>query len=309
MPDAILQTSRLTKVFDGLKAVEELDLRIRRGEIYGFLGPNGAGKTTTIKMVLGLVTPTAGGVWFDGRSLGDDPHGIKRMIGYLPERLAFYPNLTARQTLRFFCDLKGIGYDDVDPLLARVGLEGFRDARVKTFSKGMVQLLGVAQSLLGEPQLLIWDEPTAGLDPRWARLVKDMILETNRRRATVLFSSHILGEVQEVAHRVGILDQGRLIAEDTVDRLRSQLNIRPRLRLSVATDLPAAADAARAVPGVEAVRIGEGILELTCNPDVRARVIASLESSGHRILDLRTEEPSLEDVFLSFTEKTAGRVR
>lgn len=167
---------------------------MRKGDIYGFLGPNGAGKTTTIKMILGLVVPDSGKVYLRGQDVSEKGVGSHEGVGYLPERTVFYRNLTARQTMEFFAELKGTGKEECDELLATVGLEKWRDAWVGTFSKGMVQLLGVAQALLGNPELLILDEPTSGLDPRWARTLKDLLLllERNSRGTTIFFSSHLL---------------------------------------------------------------------------------------------------------------------
>ncbi|MCJ2554969.1 MAG: ABC transporter ATP-binding protein, partial [Candidatus Thermoplasmatota archaeon] len=187
---------------------------VKRGEIYGFLGPNGAGKTTTLKMILGLTYPDEGDVLIDGIDLSQRPHEIKRRIGFLPERLAFYNNLTALQTLEFFASLKGHSQEGLSELLDSVGLRKFAEKKVGTFSKGMVQLLGVAQALMGSPSLLLLDEPTTGLDPNWTRVVKDRVLKANKEGATVFFSSHLLTEVQELAGRVGILNRGKLIVED-----------------------------------------------------------------------------------------------
>ena len=304
-----LSIADLSKTFNGLKAVDALSLEVRKGEIYGFLGPNGAGKTTTIKIVLGLTFPDRGTVRVDGREVSREPHEIRQHIGFLPERVAFYQHLTARQTLEFFADLKARGRQGVTGLLEAVGLASFADAKVGTFSKGMVQLLGVAQALVGDPDLLILDEPTVGLDPNWTRAVKDRIQAANRAGTTVFFSSHILSEVQELAHRVGIVNRGRLVAEDTVERLGASLNLKPRLRISVDGDPSAAATAIAGLEGVEEVRsVGHDLL-VVCPPATKANVIARLAAGGISVRDFRTEEPSLEEVFLRYTRDSRGSVR
>lgn len=305
--DEALAVRGLTKVYNGLRAVDELHLAVRRGEVYGFLGPNGAGKTTTIKMILGLTVPDRGEVRIDGRDPFRDPHGVKGRIGFLPERIAFYPNLTALQTLRFYAELRGAGDGGLRELLAGVGLRSFADKKVGTFSKGMVQLLGVAQTMIGSPDLLILDEPTSGLDPNWARMVKDRIREANERGASVFFSSHILGEVQELAHRVGIIDRGKLVAEDTVGNLGRSLDLKPRLRLDVGPMQGPAARALEGIPGVASVKTHGSELVVACDHEAKARVLGALEAAGIRVLDFRTEEPTLEEVFLRVTRR--GSVR
>ncbi|MFQ5907466.1 MAG: ATP-binding cassette domain-containing protein [Thermoplasmata archaeon] len=304
-----LSVSSLSKTFNGLRAVDSLSLEVEHGEIYGFLGPNGAGKTTTIKMVLGLTYPDAGEVLIDGLDLSQRPHEIKRRIGFLPERLAFYDNLTALQTLEFYASLKGHTKDGLSELLESVGLRQFADKKVGTYSKGMIQLLGVAQALMGSPSLLLLDEPTTGLDPNWTRVVKDRILQANQEGATVFFSSHILTEVQELAGRVGILNKGKLLAEDTVSNLGSRLEIKPRLHITVTGELEAAAGVLRDVDGVDEARASGGELLVTLDARAKTKVLSRLEERGVTVQDFRTEEPSLEEVFLKFTEDVRREIR
>ncbi len=307
--EAAIHTQGLTKVFDTLEAVARLDLLVPRGEIFGFLGPNGAGKTTTIKMLLGLTKPTSGQIWVDGLSLQEHGPEIRARIGYVPERVAFYPNLTAMQTLRFFADLRGTDRAECAPVLESVGLRAFADARVGTFSRGMVQLLGVGQALLGSPHLLVLDEPTAGLDPRWTRMVKDRMLSARKAGATVFFSSHLLGEVQELADRVAILHRGRLVAEDTVEALGRKVSPKPRLHLRVRGDPRRAAEAVQGMDRVDGVETGEDELVVQCDEDVQAKVIQRLLALGLEVLGMKTEEASLEEAFLRLTEEGKEAVR
>ena len=307
--DSSLTVTNLSKAFDGLQAVDSLSLDVKRGEIYGFLGPNGAGKTTTIKMILGMVYPDAGDVLIDGLDLSERPHEIKRRIGFLPERIAFYNNLTALQTLEFYASLKGHRREGLAELLDPVGLRQFADKKVGTFSKGMIQLLGVAQALMGHPSLLILDEPTTGLDPNWTRVVKDRVLAANREGATVFFSSHILTEVQELASRVGILSRGKLRVEDTVSNLGSRLEIKPRLHITVANDLEGAPGVVRDVDGVDEATVSDEQLHVTLDAKAKFKVLSRLEEKGIVIQDFRTEDPSLEEVFLKFTEDARREIR
>jgi ABC-type multidrug transport system ATPase subunit len=284
-------------------------LDVKRGEIYGFLGPNGAGKTTTIKMILGLTYPDEGDVLIDGLNLSQRPHEIKRRIGFMPERLAFYDNLTALQTLEFYASLKGHSREGLSEDLDSVGLRQFADKKVGTFSKGMIQLLGVAQAMMGRPSLLLLDEPTTGLDPNWTRVVKDRVLAANREGATVFFSSHTLTEVQELAGRVGILNRGKLLVEDTVSNLGSRLEMKPRLHIMVAGDLEVAAGVVRELDGVDEVKVSGEKLLVTLDAKAKAKVLSRLEKRGIVVQDFQTEEPSLEEVFLKFTEDARREIR
>ncbi len=307
-PSAVLTIRDLSKSFGPLKAVDAVSLDVDSGEIYGFLGPNGAGKTTTLKMILGLTYPDQGRVLIDGMDLSDRPHEIKRRTGYLPEIVAFYENLTALQNLEFFASLKGVEKDGLPDLLESVGLRRFADKKVRTFSKGMVQLLGVAQALMGEPRLLLLDEPTAGLDPNWTRAVKDRIREANKNGASVFFSSHILSEVQELATRVGILNKGKLLAEDTVQNLGTRLAIKPRLRISLDVDPAEGVRVLESLDGVEETRTTGAELIVVCEPRIRPRVLSQLEKAGIQVTDFHTEDPSLEEVFLRYTEDSRREV-
>ncbi len=306
--NAVLSLRDISKSFGQLKAVDAVSLDVKRGELYGFLGPNGAGKTTTLKIILGLTYPDHGQVLIDGMDLSARPHEIKRLTGYLPEIVAFYENLTALQNLDFFASLKGVDKGGLPDLLESVGLRRFADKKVRTFSKGMIQLLGVAQALMGKPQLLLLDEPTAGLDPNWTRAVKDRIREANSDGATVFFSSHILSEVQELATRVGILNKGKLLAEDTVQNLGTRLAIRPRLRISLDVDPVVAEEALKSLEGVEETRTTETELIVICEPRTRPRVLSQLEKAGIQVSDFHTEDPSLEEVFLRYTEDSRREV-
>ncbi len=228
MPATVVETSGLTKRYGPLVAVDGLDLRVTEGEVYGLLGPNGAGKTTTIMMLLGLTEPTDGTARVLGLDPVRDPLGVKRRVGYLPDAVGFHEDLTGRETLRFTARLNGL--DDVDDQIASlldvVGLSRAADDHVGTYSRGMRQRLGIADALVKDPQVLILDEPTIAIDPRG---VEDMLALIRRLRddegVTVLLSSHLLHQVQEVCDRVGIFVEGRLRADGTVDDLAEQVGV------------------------------------------------------------------------------------
>lgn len=203
------------------RVVDQVNLQIRQGEIYGFLGKNGAGKTTTIKMILGLTFPTSGSIRIFGHS-GDDP-ATRSIIGFAPEKPSFYPHLRAAELMSYAGELMGLSRSVIrertSRLLALVGLPDEANTMVMNFSKGMQQRLGVAQSLIGDPRLIIFDEPATGLDPFGRKFVKDLILHLKSEGKTVFFSSHQLLDVQEVCDRVGIIHRGKMICQDTVDKV------------------------------------------------------------------------------------------
>jgi len=226
--ELVVETKNLCKYYDGVKAVENLNLRIRRGEIYGFLGPNGAGKTTTILMLLGLTEPTSGEVRVCGHNSTREPLEVKRLTGYLPENVGFYEDLTARENLQYIARLNGIpdreSAKKIDEVLERVGLLEVADWRVGKFSRGMKQRLGIADVLIKDPLFAILDEPTTGIDPEGASQILKLIVEMSRERnMTVLLASHLLYQVQRICDRVGIISQGKLVAEGTIDELGSKI--------------------------------------------------------------------------------------
>src|SRR5437588_3469522 len=227
MTDAAIAVEGLTKVFpvpfrrQSIVAVRDLNLRIEAGEVYGLLGPNGSGKSTTLKIILGLVSPTRGRTKIFGR--GSSLVRSREAVGFLPENPYFYKFLTGEETLRFFgklCRLNGSRLKDrVCELLELVGLTNARDQRLSTYSKGMLQRIGLAQALINEPKLVVLDEPSAGVDPAGSRDIRNIIIDLKQRGVTVLLSSHLLGQVQEICDRVGILARGALVREGRLAEL------------------------------------------------------------------------------------------
>jgi ABC-type multidrug transport system ATPase subunit len=294
--DAAIVTRDLTKRYGPHRAaVTGLNLTIGRGEIYGFLGPNGAGKTTTLRMLLGLIRPTSGTAMVLGRPPGD-PAGLAR-IGALVEAPAFYPYLSGRLNLRALAHYAGIGDDRVEAALGEVELLDRADDRFGTYSLGMKQRLGVAAALLKEPTLLILDEPTNGLDPRGVADMRDLIRRLGHGERTILLSSHLLNEVEQVCDRVGVIRQGELIAENTIAALRG-----PGSLLVRATPLEAARALAEGLPGVESVQVADEALRLRVAPERAAAINAALVGAGIAVSELRPVQDSLEEVFLALTE-------
>ncbi|WP_136602979.1 ABC transporter ATP-binding protein [Salinigranum halophilum] len=221
-----VRAERLTKRYGQTAVVDALDLVVDRGEVFGLLGPNGAGKSTTIGLLLDYVRPTSGRVRVFGRDPRADVVAVHDRLGVLPDRYGLYPGLTATQHLAFVIDTKGAD-DDPASVLSRVGLGDARSQPVETFSQGMEQRLALAMALVGSPDLLVLDEPFTGLDPHGVRTVREIVHEEHDRGATVFFSSHVLGQVELVCDRVGVLHEGRLVASGSVDALRETADVGP----------------------------------------------------------------------------------
>ena len=291
---SLIETSGLGKRYGSITAVRDLDLTVRRGEVYGFLGPNGAGKTTTLRMLLGLIRPSAG----TASVLGERPGSSQalRGVGALVESPAFYPYLSGRDNLRVMARYCGAPPSRVDEVLGQVELAGRAGDRFKKYSLGMKQRLGVAAALLKDPELLILDEPTNGLDPRGMADMRALIRRIGRGEKTVLLSSHLLGEVEQVCDRVGVIHRGELVTQGTVDELRGGGGILVR-----AEPLERAREIAARLDGVEGAEIEDGMLVIDADPGRAAQVNAGLVSAGLRVSELRPVERSLEDAFLELT--------
>jgi ABC-2 type transport system ATP-binding protein len=291
----VIETNDLTKVFGGhVRAVDHLNLSVRKGEVYGFLGPNGAGKTTTLRVLLGLIHPTSGSALVLGRSPGH-PGGLAR-VGAMVEEAAFYPYLSGRENLRVIARLAGRSADRIDSVLDEVELLDRGGDRFKTYSQGMRQRLGVAAALLKDPELLILDEPTNGLDPAGMAEMRSLIRRLGSGGRTVLLSSHMLGEVQQVSDRVGVISRGRLIREGAVDELRGKGSIAVR-----AEPIALARQSAERVLGPGRVEVRDGTLRIDADAAEVPRINRELVLAGVAVSELRSVERTLEDVFLELT--------
>src|SRR6056297_124484 len=298
----------VTKEFGDVTAVRDLDLTVEDGEVYGFLGPNGAGKSTTIDMLLDLVRPTAGTVNVLGRDATGDGVAIRRRTGVLPDGFSVYDRLSGRKHVEFAIRSKEAD-DDPDALLERVGLLGDADRKAGDYSKGMRQRLALAMALVDDPDLLILDEPSSGLDPAGAKEMREIVRAESERGATVFFSSHVLEQVDAVCDRVGILRAGELVAEDSVEGLREAVGGEETLEVSVGGAGGAdddAVEAVRAVEGVSRIDRDGDALVVSCADGAKTRVIAALEDAGVAVDDFHTREASLEDLFLAYTEGDAA---
>jgi ABC-2 type transport system ATP-binding protein len=293
-----IETRELTRRFGGLTAVEDLSITVERGEIVGLLGPNGAGKTTTIRMLAALIPPTSGTARVAGHRLGEEDDQVRRSVGILTETPGLYDRLSARRNLELHARLQGV--DDVastvDRYLDLLGLADRGDDLAGAFSKGMRQKLALARALLHEPGILLLDEPTAGLDPHLARVVRDSIVSLREKGRTILLSTHNLEEAERLCDRVAMI-QRRLVAFDRPAALRERL-LSPRVRVRLAeTDHGAAA--ARALPFVRAVTEEGGTLTVTlAESDATPDLVRGLVEAGARIQEVMAIRPTLEEVYL-----------
>ncbi len=306
--DEAIWTAGLTKQYGDLTAVDSLDLVVHPGEVFGLLGPNGAGKTTTILMLLGLTEPTAGRVQVLGFDPTRRPLSVKARVGYLPERLGFYDNLTARENLLYTARLNGIPRAEAnrraEEALDQVRLGHVTDRRVSTFSRGMRQRLGVADVLIKSPQLVMMDEPTQGLDPEAAREFLQMIRRLKEDGITVLLSSHLLHQVQAVCDRVGLFHRGRMVLEGTVTELARQV-LGGVYRIHLEVGAPEGLEQAlRQIEGVLALHREEpNHYVLDAGRDLRAEAARAVVEAGGNLLSLRVEMPGLDEIYTRYFEQ------
>ena len=300
---ASIELSGLTKHYGEVVALQDVDLTVEDGEIFGFLGPNGAGKSTTINMLLDFVRPTSGTASVLGMDAQKESQAVRQRVGVLPDGYHVYDRLTGRQHVQFAIDSKNAA-DDPEEILERVGILEAADRKAGGYSKGMKQRLVLGMALVGQPDLLVLDEPTTGLDPKGAREVREIVREERDRGATVFFSSHVLGQVEAVCDRVGILQDGELVAVDTIEGLRAANGAGSRLRIELDRPYEAPAETIEAVPGVSTVAIDDG-LTVACEDAAKNDVLSAIERGGYRVTDFATEETSLEDLFVAYTDGDA----
>ena len=303
MSELIIETNGLTRRYGRQVSVNNLNLSVRKGEIYGFLGPNGAGKTTTIRMLLGLIRPTSGEVRVFGRELSRQRTEILRRVGSLVESPSYYGHLSGYENLNVLAKLLGVNDKRIREVLDIVRLTEAGSKPVKGYSLGMKQRLGIAAALLGEPELLILDEPTNGLDPAGIQEMRELIIEMPRRFGlTVVVSSHLLAEIDQMATQVGIINQGNLIYQDSIHELRK----RSASRLLVETNSPQEAHDLLGRDGFSPVFEGNALAFEGIDDAQAAAINRRLVLAGHDVYRLREVKTSLEDIFLEMVGKGAS---
>jgi len=305
--DWIVEINELTKVYNGVKAVDGVNLRIKEGEIFGFLGPNGAGKTTTILMLLGLTEPTSGEVKVFGYNATRNPLEVKKITGYLPENVGFYEDLTARENLAYITRLNRIPSEKsstkIEEVLQLVGLLEVADKEVGTFSRGMLQRLGIAATLVKEPKLVILDEPTLGIDPKGVEQILNIITKMGKEeKITILLSSHLLHQVQRICDRIGIISQGKIVVEGSVDEVGRKVigGGTTQIQAQVSELNPALLEAIKKIKGVEEVEASGNFLNIRCNKDLRLEISKAIVENGSFPLLIKTQDYTLEEIYVRY---------
>ena len=309
MTEPILKAQNLQKHFGEVKAVQGVSFQIAQGEIYSLLGPNGAGKTTTISMLTGLLSPTDGDAIIDGHSVVRNVNEVKKVIGVVPQEIALYPSISARENLTFWGRMYGLSgkylRERVDATLDIAGLTERAGDKVSTFSGGMKRRINIAVGLLHEPKIIFMDEPTVGIDPQSRRRILDTVLELNQAGMAVLYTTHYMEEAEKLSHRVGIIDHGKLIAQGTLSELTNLVGKNDTVQLFVDTgdhSVDQCAEELQKLPEVQKAFGENGHLSLAPEAnDVLPGVLSHLNNAGVKVHSLEIQEPDLEAVFLHLT--------
>ena len=305
----VVETQDLTKKYNGVSVVDRLNLHVAENEVFGLLGPNGAGKTTTILMLLGLTEPASGSARVFGFDSTREPLKVKRLAGYLPEKVGFYDNLTARENLKFIAQLNNISDAEshhlIEQLLAAVGIADMADVAVGKFSRGMKQRLGIADVLVKKPKIAFLDEPTAGLDPEGINQTLDLIANLPQMGTTVVLSSHRLYEVQRVCHSIGILSKGKMVVEGSLDSLGREALAEGRYRIEVETteSSPQLVEVIEQISGVRKVEAKGNLLQISTDSDLRAEISKAVVQSGAPLVQMKIQEFSLDDIYMKYFQE------
>ena len=303
----IVETIDLTKAYNKTTVVDKLNLRIEEGDIFGFLGPNGAGKTTTILMLLGLTEPTSGVARVCGYNSTREPLKVKRISGYVPEKIGFYEELTARYNLTYTARLNGLSEElamkRVSEALDIVGLSEVVGRRVQEFSRGMKQRLAIADILVKMPKVAILDEPTAGIDPEGVREMLDLIVKiAEEQKMTVILSSHQLQQVQRICNRVGIISKGRMVVEGPLDQLGREAFEGGRFKIEVqlAEITSSLVDCIKRIEGVVNVERSDDLLIITCLEDLRTQISRAIVDANGLLVQMKIQSYALEDIYMKY---------
>jgi len=301
----MIRVEGLTKDYGPHRAIDDLTFDAEEGEILGFLGPNGAGKTTTMRILCGYMPPTLGKAEVSGYDVVHQSLEVRRRVGYMPETVPIYPDMTVFDYLKYMADLRHLKdvEDRVDGVIEKMNLEKRASSYISSLSKGLRQRVGLAQAIIHDPEVLILDEPTIGLDPAQIIEVRNLIRELGREH-TVLLSTHILSEAQQVCNRVIIINNGKIVAVDTPERLQARITGARRVSIQVGGDSDGLEEALKNIPGIAHINTNvDGSIEFETNPgqDPRPEVAKTIVSAGHDLLEMRPVGISLENVFLQLT--------
>ncbi|AEE96465.1 ABC transporter ATP-binding protein [Mahella australiensis] len=303
----MIEVKGLIRCYGDIKAVNGVSFEVKDDEILGLLGPNGAGKTTVISMICGLLKPDGGDILFDGKSVVKEPMILKRIMGVVPQEIALYPTLTARENLNFWGRMYGLSgktlNQRINSVLDIMGLSDRADDRIDKYSGGMKRRINIAAALLHDPRLLIMDEPTVGIDPQSRNHILETTKRLNQQGMTIIYTSHYMEEVEYLCDRVAIMDHGRFIAMGTKDELRAMVGSIDRVIIELVMDGQSLYDVLKALDFVRNVSVNEMSLEvLMCDAKAHlVELISSITGHGGDIVSVKVEEPNLESVFLHLT--------
>jgi ABC-2 type transport system ATP-binding protein len=304
----MIETINLTKNYGNLTAVDDLNLTIKDGDIFGFIGPNGAGKTTTMRILVTLLEPYGGSAFINGLDVSKHGKKVRRLVGYMPDFMGVYDDLKVFEYLEFFAAAFGIERKKrksiVEGVLELTDLESKKSATVDSLSRGMQQRLGLARVLIHDPKVLILDEPASGLDPRARIEIRELLRELKRMGKTIMISSHILSELEEICDHVGIIEQGRLVFSGTLEEIRPRLGIESKVRVSVADHQDKAIELLSALPQVRQVLALGGEIAVTFHEGKNADgiIARTLVNAGLDIISIQPERLKLDDAFLQLTK-------
>jgi len=304
----MIETKKLTRNFGNLVAVSELDLHIEAGDIFGFIGPNGAGKTTTMRILVTLLEPTSGSAFIDGLDVSKKGKEVRRRVGYMPDFMGVYDDLKVFEYLEFFAAAFGIEYKKrkaiVDGVLELTDLVSKRSAPVDSLSRGMQQRLGLARVLIHDPKVLVLDEPASGLDPRARIEMRELLRELKRMGKTIMISSHILSELEEICDRIGIIERGQFVFSGSIEEIRPRLGLHSKVRVKVLGDPGRATELLAALPQIERVEAVNDYLSVTFREgETTDGIIArTLVHGGVDLVYLQPEQLKLDDAFLQLTK-------
>jgi ABC-2 type transport system ATP-binding protein len=297
----MIKIENLVKHYKNIKALQGVSLEVESGETFAIVGPNGAGKTTLLNSILGLIYPTAGKIIVDNIESSQNPKEIRRKIGYLPQRIAFHDNLSVLEVLEFYGALRGVNNTKLESVLSKVGVLEQKNKKVGALSGGMLQRLALAQAIISDPPILILDEPTISLDPEGRIAFKKLIREEKNKGKTILLSSHILSYIEELADRIAILVEGRIVALDTLAGLRTELKLNSILEIVIENPSPLALKLVEDLGAKNATMKGKN-LRFLIPPEDKTSVIKALMENSFVMSDFWTEDPSLEEIFIKYTE-------
>lgn len=304
----MIEVQNLTKSYGGILAIQSLNFQIQKGEVVGFLGPNGAGKSTTMKIITGFMAPTSGKAVVGGYDVFENPIEVKKRIGYLPETPPVYGEMKVREYLRYVAELKGVAKATIEKhvsnAIEKTHLGNVEKRLIHNLSKGFRQRVGIAQALVSDPDVLILDEPTVGLDPKQVAEIRDLIKEL-RGQHTIILSTHILPEVQATCERIIIINKGQIVAQDTLSNLSNLKSGSRKVNLKIKRSAPETSQLLSSIPGVLNVMAGasaqEWQIDTQENDEIVERIASQVIQKGYGLLEISSARADLEDIFLKLT--------